>query len=681
MLKHLSEILMLAALAVSVSLAGCSDDAVGDGDAGQESYAGNIFVRLKMNLWDNGLPDKSHVAARAGEDTSEEATTPGTSREDATNTIDLLVYDNETNKLIDIVSLNKEEIRQIASTEGLTTALYVKDVKTVRIKIVVNMPERVRSLFSLGLVGDDVPVVSTGNSYWDVINEFAPDSDGSQEAFEANGTGGIMMTGDFTAEGSNDPVITVEKNNKLTVDNPLKLSSKVCRAVAKIHVLVKAVGKQISTGETIEYANAKADEYTAPLADGTGTGGDEYSNWIGWIRRENVRYLPNGTNKSTYIFPQSEEGTPKDLNMNLDEYVSTGKDTEIRGMDFDAPKWNRDFAFYNGVALHKENVSPDSHFAKAETFNQTRLDATTGGTTADNRYVKGMYCLENYFDASANFEDDFNSLADAIPMVTHVSVTAKLTPRHILILKDYLSSMDAFVKAYRDNPETFRKEYGLAEEDFTMDDVRRWEGEFVTNDDNTTTQEKEGIRDRYKAEFEGEDNLYRNDFRIIKTASEADAADIINWSMKANKLWTKDPLDFERGKYPDGTFYVYNREYNSQIALDTSNEKIDWTQQYLYMTAGVVAKATGKNDFLKTYSVPHLGGWGYYYTYIDNVGNTPSGELPSYIKSQVTRNTYYIITVGNFGGPGGTITRPEYIKVNTEPVGWDYAGKGVVNLH
>ncbi len=77
--------------------------------------------------------------------------------------------------------------------------------------------------------------------------------------------------------------------------------------------------------------------------------------------------------------------------------------------------------------------------------------------------------------------------------------------------------------------------------------------------------------------------------------------------------------------------------------------------------------------------MPHIGGWGYYYTYLDQL-QTAQNRTP-YTASQVTRNTYYLITVGNFGVPGGSTSQPEYIRVNTEPVGWDYEGKSDIDLH
>ena len=78
--------------------------------------------------------------------------------------------------------------------------------------------------------------------------------------------------------------------------------------------------------------------------------------------------------------------------------------------------------------------------------------------------------------------------------------------------------------------------------------------------------------------------------------------------------------------------------------------------------------------------MPHIGGWGYYYTYLDEFGAPHEGRTP-YTASQVTRNTYYLITVEKFGVPGGSTSRPEYIRVNTEPVVWDYEGKGDIDLH
>lgn len=639
--------------------AGCSDDVLREDLPEEEKPAGNVYIRLQMNLNSDG-PAGSRAASRAGED-STDPETPGKGNENAVNTVDILVFDAPTDKLTDVVFLDKTQIGQITSDDGIVVPIFAKQGQKVKIYAAVNMTAAMRQFFTLGSTGTDFSLSSTGNSYWDVINEFVPGSNGKQTTLETNDNGCIPMTGQFKIsddkfEGEGSDEITISKEH-ISKDNPLYVKAGVSRIVAKVHVLAKTIPFKISSGEEVEYAIASS---TTPTEQELTK--KDYSKWIGWIRLDNVRYILNGTNKSTYIFPQTN-GTEgqypwKDKNMDLASYRN--------GRMFS--NYENDFMFYDGMSLHRENISPTSHFAQAEKYvEENTWNNTVNGSDNADRYTAGLYCLENYFDTpTANSDDDifYATRVDAIPMITHVSIAAKLTPRSIVVRKDYKERMDVFVKAYEANPDDFRKKYGLGTDDFTKEDATRWET----------------LSKRYSESKDGDyfkDNKfeYRTEFRIIKTVSEADAADLINWSLMINNLWSGDNADFENGKYPASTFYVYDTHYDGEQAAEAT-----WNQRYLYLTAGAVNAATNANIKIKTYSVPHIGGWGYYYTYLDQLKQTDNGKTP-YTASQVTRNTYYLVTVGNFGFPGGTVTRPEYIKVNTMPVGWDYSGRGDINLH
>lgn len=648
------KIWILLSLAIMMLFAGCSDDVLREDLPEEEKPAGNVYIRLQMNLNSNG-PAGSRAASRAGEG-STDPETPGKGNENAVNTVDILVFDATTNELTDIVFIDKTQISQIIKPNKLVVPIFAKQGQTVKIYAAVNMTAAMRQFFTLGSTGTDFSLSSTGNSYWDVINEFVPGSNGKQATLEANANGCIPMTGQFKVEslsdGDTDNTIgngDITIKGHTTKNNPLSVKADVSRIVAKVHVLAKSIPFKISSGEEVEYAIASSTTPTEQeLTD------KDYSKWIGWIRLDNVRYILNGTNKSTYIFPQAKDTEGQypwmDRNMDLTPYRN--------GRMFS--NYENDFMFYDGMSLHRENISPTSHFAQAEKYvEENTWNNTVNGSDNTDRYTAGLYCLENYFDTPAANSDDDNFYAtrvDAIPMITHLSIAAKLTPRSIVVRKDYKERMDKFVKAYEDDPDDFRKQYGLTAEDFKNSDKDRWKT----------------IKKLY---FGTVSETYRIDFCIIKTESEADAADLINWSLMINNLWSGDDADFENGKYPASTFYVYDTHYDGEQAAETT-----WNQRYLYLTAGAVNAATDENIKIKTYSVPHIGGWGYYYTYLDQLKQTDNGKTP-YTASQVTRNTYYLVTVGNFGFPGGTVTRPEYIKVNTVPVGWDYSGKGDINLH
>jgi len=617
-------------LTAAAFLAGCSKDADEIPEPlpeEEEELSGIVYIRFQMNLSASGIPG----GTRAEEGVVPEET-PGTPHENAINTIDLLVYDAESGKLVDIVSLKKTQIEQIVKPNGNgIVPIFVDKLRKIRIYAVANMTVGMRGRLVLGQSGSDVSVSSlyAENDYRKAIEQFVPGSAGKQELLENTENGCIPMTGRF--EGGSEIEI---KKEYMTATRPLDVTAEVSRIVAKIHVLAKPA--EDTPGEYVR-------------SDFSGT-----TERIGWIRWDDVRYMPNGTNKFTYFFPQPTGRTEyplwQDPNMSLESYIAGDK--------FDEKLYGGDYVFYDGMALHKENISPDGLLSKVEPYDRTRLDNTKSGSVGDDRYTRGMYCLENYFDIPQEpaFLDSYENV---IPMITHVSIAARLTPRVLVIGEGYKTQMEDFIHAYKfGSKDNFYEKYNLTDADFSNEEAERW------------TE----ISTRYRDYFEGDAYKFRS-FRKLYAESETDAADIINWSLKMSGQWNRkavDVADSESVKFSAGTFYVYDRQFDGPYS----------GERYLYLTADAVAQdeVTDEDITVKARSVPHLGGWGYYYTYLDQTSETQNKKTP-YTASQVTRNTYYLVTVGNFGVPGGTITRPEYIKVNTEPVGWDYVGKGDVDLH
>ena len=617
-------LLLLAALAA----ASC----VRDDELPEEGkFAGDVYVHFRMELNDSGIPG----GTRAGET----GTTPHTPREEAVSTVDLLVCDAATGCLFARIPLNAQQIGQVTGS-GVVVPVTIPEGRTVHVYAAVNMTDLMRKSFRIGENCRDLALASIGTNYWGVIEDFVPGSAGQQETLEKN-SGCIPMTGQFTVDATAGNEIALDKAHA-TEETALPVTAKVSRIVAKVHVLA-------NTDDTGTYVQS------------TTSDGEQ----IGWIHLSDLRYQVNGTNKSTFLFahPNNKAGEYgwRDPNMDLERCIAGVVDADL---EFDASAWRQDYIFDNGLSLHKENIAATNRLARVERFDQTRYDHTANGSSAADRYTRGMYCLENYFDTPAN-DAAFAACDEAIPMVTHLSVAAKLTPQWIVLTADYAEKMEKFIKSCE--KEEFLAEHGLTKADFTAEDVTRWKA----------------IRERYSAYFTGTESLYREVFRLIRTENEADAADILNWSLKINNLWCRNPGDFENGRYPDGTFYVYDLKYDAQTA---ATNELAYKLKHLYLSAGAVAAATtgsaattGNID-IKAYSVPHIGGWGYYYTYLDEFGAPHEGRTP-YTASQVTRNTYYLITLEKFGVPGGSTSRPEYIRVNTEPVVWDYEGKGDIDLH
>ncbi len=636
------------ALAATVMLSGCRDDVFREpqkenGEHVEGNHVGNMCLRLRLKV--EGVHTPAETRAATGVEVISGDETPGTDMENAVKSICLFVYDSNNGVMTDHIILDKDRIAMIMSASGLVVPINTAEGQSVYVYAVVNPTERMLAQLMAGQNAKELYLYSYEEEYRDVIDEIVPGSAGHQTKLESNKSAGIPMTGIFRTVASSDSLITT--GGEHPESNPLDVSVEVSRIVAKMHVVAAAKEFTLSDQSKVEYVNAE--DHTSHVRENAVN--SDYANWIGWIRLSDVHYIPNGMNKSTYLFPHyNNAGKPADRNMDL---MSC-----IRGNRFDETLYDINFVYYDGMALHRTNISAPDNMAQAEALDQTRLDLT-GGSNDANRYTRGMYCLENYFDTPAN-GDFFARYYSSIPVVTHLSIAARLTPRNIVVLKDYAAQMDKFVKMYEDTPDKFLRKYGLTAADFSDADVQRW---------------KTVIKERYFGETTLPD-IYRTDFRIVRTLTESDAADLINWSLMANSLWSDNDADFDKGKYPAATFYVYNTEYDDGTGFVDNM----WTQRYLYLTAGAVNLATDENARIKTYSVPHVGGWGYYYTYLDQLGQTADGVTP-YTASQVTRNRYYIVSVTNFGVPGGTITRPEYIKTNTLPVDWVYGGRSDINLH
>lgn len=648
---NLLKIWLSVVLTVMLTLTACSDDTSGELlPDDEEAYGGSVSLHFHLRLSDGGVSGVSLSRA--------DMSTPGTNRENAVNTICLFIYDADSNELVDDIYLTEGQVTAIQSSVGLVVPISARKGQEVYIYAVANPTEGMRRAFSLGGNVKDIFFASTRSDYWDVIEEFVPDSGGHQVALENSDTGAIPMTGIFKEDGADGDVITIPDGD--TVDDvPLKVTAEVSRVVAKVHMLVVSKTYNID-GEDLVYVNAVDISAGDKQTDGKA---EDYSGWIGWIRLSDVRYMPNGINKSTYIFPHvNGAGGLMDCNMNLADYVGNG--------EFDSRLYDRDFVYYDGLSLHEVNVVTPDNFAQAEAFDQSRLDKTIG-TDAPDRYTRGMYCPENYFDTPAEM-DFYNVQKNAIPMVTHLSIATRLVPKDLLVLTDFPEKLDAFFKAAKEAgfSNSFYKSYGITKDDINLEeDAKLWEsikkdyfGEDYTRKD-PVDNEKYGLS-----------QVFRKDFYMFSSRNIKEANSFINWSLVVRRLWSGDDKEFSDSKYPKNTYYVYDTKYDGVSSWSETGRK------YVYLVAGAVALADGDNIGIKLYSVPHVGGWGYYYTYIDNNNSTVGGLTP-FTASQVTRNTYYLVTVNNFGTPGGTITDPEYIRVNTEPVNWDYGGRGDINLH
>ncbi len=586
-----------------------------------------VYVRCTLNLRDSGRP-----GSRATE-----FTTPGTSRENAIEAVELLVYDNVTDQLIDIASVGKSVIEAGKKSDTqyeFATRLYVPQGKTIRISAAINFTPKMHRLYFINMEGNNVSVSSAYNDYVSVINEFIPGSSGSQQTLEAGDGTCIPMTGVFTAVDGSGDVFLINAEHK-TLETALPLTADVSRIMAKMHLVTT-----MADGSDI-YVKSESEDMSR----------------CGWINVRDVYYLPNGVNKSSYLFPQYDAGAvaavPVDLNMSLEEYM------DEKG--FNKALWSNAFMFSENSDVYALGAGVDATMQHAEAYTDARWDATFGGTGTGNRYTRGMYCTENYFNMPADevLMARLENIADPIPMVTHMTVAARMTPHTIIVQPDFRTKMNAFVSNYNSAADkaAFLDGMDIAPDAFGPADIQAWEASGT------------GIKEHYFKDGVIHTQFYNCE--QITPDSEQEAAYIIKWSLMFNGHWSGSE-DYSNGKYPAGTFFVYDRKY--EAGYDGTGDR------YVSLTDGAVEAVHDVDVSVSARSVPHIGGWGYYYTYLDNTEGTVDGVTP-FTASQVTRNTYYLVNVTNFGFPGGTVTSPEFIKANTIPTGWDYGGRGDIVLN
>lgn len=626
----------------AVMLAGCHDDSDEPFDlpTGEEVSSGTVFVNLRLTQADGGY-------SRADTPPSDPET-PGTDREDEIETIDMLVckVDNSgTAHLSHTFHFDDPNIIQQIRNDGYEFVINAANGDRLRFYAAANMTAAMRQ--AIHAQGIEATVRYPAETvYHTLIDQVVTGSKGGfQKELETN-SGTIPMTGQFkTRSGETDFTIPIAGNDET---NSLKINTELKRIVAKMLVLTTPDGTAPPNETDVQYLKSED-------IDSEETDIDKKR--IGWIRSTDVRYIPNGVGKTTFLFEHlstDEAGvvTGVDPTMDLIPYMS--------GESLNEPLWRSDFVCRTGFDLHDDNLNSTSRMDIAEMYNKERFDATLESTETDrkpNRYKEGMYCIENYFDLPTGENDRsfFSNYNGQLPMVTHLSIAAKFTPRHILVEPTFKKSVDQFVNLFTLDPTKFKETYDNIP--FTQDEAEYWT--------NTISKKFEGTLPNVHG------------FNEFTAESEKEARFILNISLKERNVWSENQNDYKKGKYPDGTFFVYDRQLPQTLHSET---------RYLYMTAGAVASASGDNQNIKRYAEAHPGGWGYYYTYLTNVRSEPepsyteSNPTP-YTESQIYRNTYYLVTITNFVSAGGRYNSPELIKVNTDGVGYSYAGKGDINLN
>lgn len=385
--------------------------------------------------------------------------------------------------------------------------------------------------------------------------------------------------------------------------------------------LKRVVAKALLTVDAAD--NSEGKELTVGSLDGVAYAviASENQN-KGWVRISDIYYFPNGTNKSLYWFEQENH---KDPNSDLTYYISsTGIDTELA---LNTAKYQEDFVYYNQSEQYKLYYA----YYQAQKFNQTTDD--------NNSYTAGMYFLENTFtipEEMSEYKTQLENYKLALPMVTSISIALRYTPKEIYVEK------------------------GL------YDQLEKGEGMSASE-----RQEWANMKKKYTNEKPWDATSWTGNVDAVIFKDEADAQFVLTMSLKLNKAYISSTEygnqvtngTYSGTKFPDNTFFAFTPETNT-----------DESFLYHYYTYGARQKIENP-----IYYVPYVGGWAYYYTYLDEDGTNTTNKAV-YSDSQVTRNTYYILKLNKITRLGGSKTDPNNIQVNTTVVPWKKGGRLDVDL-
>lgn len=145
--------------------------------------------------------------------------------------------------------------------------------------------------------------------------------------------------------------------------------------------------------------------------------------------------------------------------------------------------------------------------------------------------------------------------------------------------------------------------------------------------------------------------------------------------LKVQGAYRNPGTEWQANFFTPGTYWTVPLPYTDPV---TGKQET----KYYFITERM-ARTPGTLTGVRNKIVPHVGGWCYFFSYIEdyNVKNSEdithySDPNMGYVNSQLLRNTYYLpqlhrITVPGNGDDGGT-----YIEVNTFSIPWGDAGEG-----
>lgn len=555
-------------LIIAFSMIGCVADNFSAEVEEEEVVPGDLVVSINVNLDGNG---SSRSRAEDGE-----VRIPGTDVENELlhGHLFLQSLNNNGNP---VEGQTMYYVKVSLKNGENTFKLKNIDFGKKRVYIAANLSDEQASHFA-----------TTANTEYDIPN---------QKGDNLTDQKGYNLTEEFARETyiamfcTKSQILDFKENKLYVFEEPFTLK----RLVAKVHVT--------ATTDASGYCTL-----AGPMAG------------IGWIRLENVKYLINGLNTKSYLMQKYNINTPEDPNFSIENNIQVD-DNNIN------PVGCGDF-YFNSI---KSISTFESYFAQAEEYDASRIP-TSNNNSVDDPYKKGLYCPENTFTLPSNESksDAFGKYkSDAWPMVTHVIVSAKFTPKKIVV------------------------ERSLAD--------------WVQSPDNISISE--AIRMEIKNEIKAADNLNDN-FKSLCTilcSSEEVAKAVLLSSLKKENYLKED--DNSQG-LPDETYFW--------------NDSKDLPMVFTYGAAKTYSRvSTNAEQFDQFATVPD--GVGYYFIYLDNTNSTTGDGTASYDRkdpanSIVERNAYYLVNIKSISGPGDATMKGDNILVNTVKTGWKVGGNAEVVL-
>lgn len=666
--------LPLCLLLFAVLLGACSDmkDDIGPLPEPQPVAVGQTYFRFHISLAEPGAP-----TTRA-EETGESV---GSDHENAIRSFYVFIFDGNYGYVTDINLTGKVEnnTEYLYSTDNL-----VLKSGTHYMVAFANLPEalydKVKNLASDPEHFLYIPVnVGSGPSvmgmsrFYDVINYFARDSYGRQLLLEEAPDGCIQMQGIGKNNSGSSSFDLSEAHSK---DNPLDVRFELTRSVAKVHLLY--TDTETSGGVDFLKTYKKADE----------TGVTNINGGIGFIRADSLFYTVNSLNREIYLIPKeaAPDKYPKlwyeDPNMDL---TSVMQQVDAKTYRYDQGKLDAEFVYTPPQDYSKlTDAQFYQHFERAEKLDDAKLRRTN--SRQGGGYVKGVYALPNGYAKPTVEQTDGNNLlannrVNPVRSITHLQVAARLMPRELYVDR----ATWTFVTDGK-NTNLTDEERDFVEELFrlsTTKDGYFYESVFMSD---------RGVRlaaGSAKANFEldcvyidfGQRFQVAGETTVVPNTTDTEVdlyrkiERFLALCLKVQGAYRNPGTEWQANFFTPGTYWTVPLPYTDPV---TGKQET----KYYFITERM-ARTPGTLTGVRNKIVPHVGGWCYFFSYIEdyNVQNPEdithySDPNMGYVNSQLLRNTYYLpqlhrITVPGNGDDGGT-----YIEVNTFSIPWVDAGEG-----